>query len=256
MNAFLQSILNHPVSSLLVIGNLIIIESLLSVDNAAVMALMVMDLSKEQRSKSLRYGIVGGYLFRGLALIFATYLMRFWILKVLGGLYLVVLFFDWVRKKRTKKPDEEKGKKGKGKVFHFVSQRIGKFWATVLLVELMDLAFSIDNVFAAVAFTKNVILVWTGVFIGMLAMRFVSQGFVRAMEKYVFLESSAFLVIGVLGVKLMLSLFEHYMPGAKFSLFLGSQAADLATSLLTVLIFCIPLATSWVLKSLSTKNRH
>jgi hypothetical protein len=29
---------------------------------------------------------------------------------------------------------------------------LGQFWATIALVELMDLAFSIDNVFAAVAF--------------------------------------------------------------------------------------------------------
>ena len=35
----------------------------------------------------------------------------------------------------------------------------GAFWATVILVEMMDLAFSIDNVIAANAYSKNIILI-------------------------------------------------------------------------------------------------
>ena len=66
-----QDILNHPGASLGIIGNLIIIESLLSVDNAAVLATMVKDLPQDQREKALKYGIIGAYLFRGLAMIFA-----------------------------------------------------------------------------------------------------------------------------------------------------------------------------------------
>ena len=58
-------------SSLVIIFNLIIIESLLSVDNAAVLATMVMDLPPDQRKRALRYGIIGAYFFRGVCLIFA-----------------------------------------------------------------------------------------------------------------------------------------------------------------------------------------
>ena len=46
-------------NALMIILNLIIIESLLSIDNAAVLATMVMDLPQHQRSKALRYGIIG-----------------------------------------------------------------------------------------------------------------------------------------------------------------------------------------------------
>jgi predicted tellurium resistance membrane protein TerC len=53
----------------LIIGNLVLIESLLSVDNAAVLATMVMDLPKEQREKALKYGIIGAYIFRGICFI-------------------------------------------------------------------------------------------------------------------------------------------------------------------------------------------
>ncbi len=256
MNELIQQILGHPFSSFVVILNLIVIESLLSVDNAAVLALMVLDLSREQRAKSLRYGIIGGYVFRGLALIFASYLMRFWFLKALGGLYLIFLFYDWIRKKRKESVTEKQGIKERSRLFKIISSRIGQFWTTVIMIEIMDMAFSVDNVFAAVAFTKNIILVWVGVFIGMLAMRFVSQAFVRAMERFVFLESSAFVVIGLLGIKLVLSLCGHFAAGSAISRFLASQASDWVTSALTILIFTVPVLVSLGSKSLATKKRN
>jgi predicted tellurium resistance membrane protein TerC len=63
MEQLIQQILDNPAASLAIIGNLIIIESLLSVDNAAVLATMVMDLPEKQRDKALKYGIWGAYIF-------------------------------------------------------------------------------------------------------------------------------------------------------------------------------------------------
>jgi predicted tellurium resistance membrane protein TerC len=97
-----------------------------------------------------------------------------------------------------------------------------------------------------VAFTDNLILICLGVFIGILAMRLVAQAFVVLMAKYPFLETAAFLVIGLLGLKLMLSLLEHYLPTHPFSRFLGSETADVGLTLLTVAIFAIPLLGSWL----------
>ena len=72
-------------------------------------------------------------------------------------------------------------------------------------------------------------------------MRFVAQGFVSLMERIPALETAAFVVIAVLGIKLILSLSEHFMPESAFSKFLGSPVADWGTSILTVLIFLIPI---------------
>lgn len=244
MNDLLQQILNNPLPSLAIIGNLIIIESLLSVDNAAVLATMVMDLPQQQRNKALRYGILGAYVFRGLALLFAAFLIKIWWLKPLGGLYLFYLVWDWWKGKQTEtKEDDFFDKKGNW-LYRSTVGLLGNFWSTVALVELMDMAFSIDNVFAAVAFSNNIIIIWVGVFIGILAMRFVAQGFVKLMEKYTFLEDCAFIVIFVLGLKLLLSLYEHYFPEASFSKFLGGHTADIATSVLTIGIFFLPIITS------------
>lgn len=246
MNEYLQQILDNPLPSLAIVGNLIIIESLLSVDNAAVLATMVNDLPREQRQKALRYGIIGAYVFRGICLVFAAFLIEFWFLKPLGGLYLLFLAYQQFKPKNraVAEDSDDLPDKQKSWLYRRTLGAFGQFWATVALIELMDLAFSIDNVFAVVAFTDNLILVCLGVFIGILAMRLVAQAFVLLMGKYPFLETSAFLVIAILGLKLMLSLVEHYLPESAFARFLGGHTADIGLTVLTVLIFAVPLLTS------------
>jgi YkoY family integral membrane protein len=246
MQELIQQIIDNPGPSLAIIGNLIIIESLLSVDNAAVLATMVMDLPEKQRDKALKYGIWGAYIFRGLAMIFAAFLIQIWWLKPLGGLYLLYLVFDYWKGKQTEGKEDDILDKNSNWLYRATVGSLGSFWATVALVELMDMAFSIDNVFAAVAFTPNIILVCVGVFIGILAMRFIAQWFVKLMGKYAFLETAAFIVIGILGFKLLFSLYEHFYPQASFSIFLGSHAADIGISILTVSIFFIPIITSLI----------
>jgi YkoY family integral membrane protein len=242
MNQDIQQIIDNPLAALALVGNLIIIESLLSVDNAAVLATMVGDLAPDQRKKALRYGIFGAYLFRGLCILFASYLIEFWFLKPLGGLYLLYLVWDHFR--AGPPHEDEHIEKSQSWIYRRTLGLFGKFWATVALIELMDLAFSIDNVFAVVAFTNNLVIICAGVFIGILAMRLVAQAFVLLMGKYPFLETAAFVIIGILGLKLLLSLFEHFQPTHPLSVFLTSEAADVGLTVLTVAIFGVPLLTS------------
>ena len=244
MSELIEQIINNPVPSLIIVGNIIIIESLLSVDNAAVLATMVMDLPTEQRNKALKYGIFGAFFFRGLAMIFAAFLIKIWWLKPIGGLYLLYLVYDWWKGKQTETEEDDFIDKKGNWLYKLTIGGLGNFWATVCLVELMDMAFSIDNVFAAVAFTPNIILICFGVFIGIIAMRFIAQWFVKLMETYTFLETSAFVVIGILGVKLLLSILEHLQPDLMVSKFLGSHSADISISILTVAIFFVPILTS------------
>lgn len=245
----LNDILQNPAKSIAIIGNLILIESLLSVDNAAVLATIVMDLPEHQRKRALKYGILGAYLFRGLALIFASVLISVWWLKPLGGLYLLYISFDWFIKK-IKNKDEDAAEETPDKESSWLYKNsiglLGQFWATVAIVEVMDLAFSIDNVFAAVAFSDNLLLITLGVFIGILAMRFIAQWFVRLMQVFPFLETAAFIVIAILGVKLSLSLFEHFYPATAFAHFLASHTMEILVSAITVLLFVVPVATSYL----------
>lgn len=231
-------------NALVIIFNLILIESLLSIDNAAVLATMVMDLPPQQRSKALRYGIIGAYVFRGLCLLFAAWLIKIWWLKPLGGLYLLYLAYDFFRRKATPPTEDDMLVKEEKWFYKLSFGLIGPFWATVVAVEVMDLAFSLDNVFAAVAFTDNIWLICTGVFIGILAMRFVAQWFVRLLEKYPFLETSAFLVIGILGLKLFLALPCHFYEDTAWARLLESELADSIVSVITASFFFVPILTS------------
>ncbi len=265
LNDLVQQIFQHPWASGSVVLNLIIIESLLSVDNAAVLATMVLGLPKDQRSKALRYGILGAYIFRGICLLFAAVLIQIWWFKPLGGIYLLILAAKYFFSKK-KEPDDplaeiEQGKKSW--LYRKTLGLFGPFWATVILIELMDLAFSIDNVIAANAYTNNIILIWVGVFIGILAMRFVAQGFVRLMERYPFLSTCAYLVITLLGLKLTSAVYTHFYPCSSFSVFLEGRQhciestgghiphgehptvwGDILTSVLSISIFVLPVLSS------------
>jgi YkoY family integral membrane protein len=242
MYELIKQIINNPVSTLMIIGNLILVESLLSVDNAAVLATMVMALPARERAKALKYGIFGAYLCRGLCLFLAAFLIKIWWLKALGGMYLVYLFIHWLWKKQQKTLGGPH--KADNRLYKLMAGRMGAFWAAVISVELMDLAFSMDNVFAAVAFSSNILIILCGVFIGILAMRFVAQGFVKLMERYSFLETCAYTVIGLLGIKLALSFYQHFYPKSALSGLIDNRNTDWVTSAVTISIFMLPLLTS------------
>ncbi len=256
MIEFLEGIFQMPIETAsLIVLNLIIIETLLSVDNAAVLATMVMDLPKEQRARALKYGIFGAYFFRGLALLFAAWLIQIWWLKPLGGLYLLYLAADYFYTKHTPQKEDDLLNKEEKWFYKMTRSWLTPFWSTVVAVEIMDMAFSIDNVFAAVAFTDNLYLICIGVFIGILAMRFVAQMFVKLMERYPFLQTAAFVVIGILGLKLMVSIWAHLDPTSPTAKWLETEHADTLVSILTVACFILPILTS-MLFNFPKRNRQ
>lgn len=227
-------------TALLVILNLILIESLLSIDNAAVLATIVIDLPKYQRKRALRIGIIFAYIFRGLALFFASWLIKITWLKLAGGAYLIYLFFNFFYGKLFQKDTGSEAKPKRQSSIPGLSY----FWSTVLMVELMDITFSIDNVFAAVAYTHNIYLVYTGVFIGIITMRIVAGYFVKLMSRFPFLDTVAFVIIGILGLRLCMEFACSIAMNNVVCEIMQGETADLYFSILTVCIFLVPVLTS------------
>ncbi len=224
----------------IIILNLIIIESLLSIDNAAVLATMVMDLPDRQRARALRIGILFAYIFRGLCLLFASYLIKVIWLKFVGAIYLLYLCFHYFTKATPS--HEVTIEKNNTKLFLFLKRYLGTFWSTVAMIEMMDLVFSLDNVFAAVVYAKdNIYLIWIGVFIGILTMRMVATLFVKLMHRFPLLNSAAFIVIGLLGFKLLLSFCCSLMHWEWLCLIAENEKADFIFSIITLLVFFTPL---------------
>ena len=173
---------------LLVLFSVAALEALLSGDNALVLAVMVRPLPPHLRARALLYGLLGAYLLRGLALLFAVFLIRLWWAQVLGGLYLVYLIVRHFRNHPEGKPLPEASAK--------------TFWRVVLLINLVDLAFAVDSVLVAVAVSDKLWVIYTGVFLGILALRMLASLVVSLLDRYPRFKHLAYLVVGLAGAKL------------------------------------------------------
>lgn len=190
------------INAIPVIISLIIIEGLLSVDNALAIAAMASHLPGKQKYMALKFGIIGAYLFRGLCLGFAAWIIENPWLKIGGATYLIYLMCEHF----TGAGDEDNDGKPDAP-----NQR--GFIATIIAIEIMDLSLSVDNVVAAVAMSPQLWVVCTGVFIGILALRFVAGACIKLIEKFPILEETAFLLIGYVGFILVYELLSDPNSG-------------------------------------------
>jgi len=200
-----------------VILSLIVIEGLLSVDNALAIAAMAAKLPEHQKRLALRLGIIGAYGFRALALVFVAWIIANPWIKAFGAAYLIYLMCAHLTREETPenplKPPKKAG-----------------LWMTVLSIELMDLSLSLDNVVAAVALSSQLWVVCTGVFIGILALRFLAGACIGLMEKFPILASTAFLLVGYVGSLLLFEIFTDHKIGSVVK-FAGITLIVLATIL-------------------------
>jgi YkoY family integral membrane protein len=194
---------------LLTVATLAVLEGILSVDNALVLAILVRTLPKHQQQRALAYGIAGAFAFRLLALVLAAHLMQLWAFKLIGGAYLLYLAMKhmfFFSKEEAHQPG---------------SSVVGSFWKTVLLVELTDIAFSIDSITTAVAMSNKLLIVWLGGILGIISLRLVSGVFIRLLEKLPKLEDLAYQLIFFIGTKLTLEAFHVEIETKIFWLIMG-----------------------------------
>lgn len=200
---------------------LLLLEAVLSFDNAAILAAVVRTLPVKDRRKALMYGLLGAYILRFLAILGAVVLLANPWLKLVGGGYLIYLsirhFVHVARhveeKHKTPKPGGILARMG-----------VPVFLATIIQIELIDLAFAIDQVIVAVAFVQDVprpdsiILIVIASFTGILFLRLAAVYMARLMDWLPLLEHMAYIAVGYVGIKLALDyLFHIHLPNA-FSL--------------------------------------
>jgi YkoY family integral membrane protein len=184
-------------ADLVTVALLVALEGLLSADNALVIAVMVLGLPKAKHKQALHYGLVGAFAFRIVATILAVYLIKLGWVKLLGALYLLYLTYSHFS---ANAGAEERRAPPKAKPWLGLSA----FWATVLRVELVNLAFSIDSILVAVAVSPKLWVVLTGGILGIVAMRLVVGQLLSLIERYPALVDGAFVIIAWVGIKLLL----------------------------------------------------
>src|SRR5688572_32910102 len=79
------------VQDLAVVALLVVLEGMLSIDNALVLGLLAKRLPKNEQPKALLYGLAGAFIFRFIAVLTASFLLQWTFVKLLGGGYLVYI---------------------------------------------------------------------------------------------------------------------------------------------------------------------
>jgi predicted tellurium resistance membrane protein TerC len=246
-------------SDLVIVALLVLLEGLLSIDNALVLGMLAKRLPKQLRSRALSYGLIGAFVFRFMAILLSAYLLQWTFVKFLGGAYLAYiaikhLFFEQfeghdekvvldeegqpslvdaetglkldtdrenieieqrvpiaaslVTDELEQQPSTEKSVPSEDAVCDVSSRNRAFFWRTVIVIELTDIAFAVDSILAAMALAgsreEKLWVVITGGILGVVLMRFAAAVFVRLLEKYPRFETSAYLLVFVIGMKLLL----------------------------------------------------
>lgn len=197
----LTGVFDVQAADFVTIALLVVLEGLLSADNALVMAIMVLGLPRPQQKKALRYGLIGGFGLRVLATALAVYLIRMAWVKLLGGLYLLYLVWQHFNQsggaEARRSPPQARAAFG-----------LSPFWATIAKVELVNLAFSVDSILVAVAMSPKAWVVITGGILGIVALRLVVGQLLVVIQKYPALVDGAFVIIAWVGLKLLVEYFH------------------------------------------------
>lgn len=167
---------------------LVFLEGMLSFDNALVLAVLANKLPEPDRKKALTYGMWGAIGFRFLALALLTFIIQSVWVKFLGAGYLL-----WLAGKHFFGSEDEDSAR----------EAPPSFWKTVVMVELTDIAFSSDSILASVGISHDFWVLFTGGMLGILMMRLAAILFIRLVQVFHRLETSAYLVITLIGAKLL-----------------------------------------------------
>jgi YkoY family integral membrane protein len=213
---------------------LIVLEVILSADNTLILGVLVQKLPVHLRRKALFYGILGAYVLRGLALLFAALVIKLWWVQALGAAYLL-----YIALKHFLKPEEAHAPPP-------LEATAAQFWKVVAQVELMDLAFAVDSVLVAVALSDKLWIIYTGVFLGILAIRMLASLVVTLLDRYPRFKHLAYVVVGLAGVKLAIGGWDKL---AKEALHRPELALGLDKEAFSLLILAVLLLGSlWALR--------
>jgi YkoY family integral membrane protein len=224
-----------------IIALLVILEGTLSIDNALVLGLLAKRLPKHQQKKALTYGLVGAFVFRFIAIAAATFLLKWTIFKLLGGAYLLWVaikhfFFEHkdsehdhiqigpdgnpILKEEVggdlESADREREIAGRSPLHARPRSRpLARFWPTVFVIEMTDIAFAVDSIVAAIGMVPmpkdlpadqihpKLWVIIIGGFLGVVVMRFAAVLFIKMLEKFPRFEIAAYLLVVVIGLKLV-----------------------------------------------------
>ena len=130
----------------IILLQIVFIDIILAADNAIIIGLIAANFVPKNRKKIIFWGVVGALIFKVLFAVFATYLFKFYFIKILGGLLLIWIVND-LRKdllqaqRQTKSPTKKS-----------LEPSFAKGMYKVLFA---DITISFDNVIGVVGASKG-----------------------------------------------------------------------------------------------------
>jgi len=129
----------------IILLQIIFIDIILAADNAIIIGLIAANFVPKNRKQIIFWGVAGALIFKIFFAIFATYLFKFYFIKILGGLLLIWIVND-LRKdlfeiKKIKSPTKK--------------SKEPSYIQSIYKVLFADLTISFDNVIAVVGAAKD-----------------------------------------------------------------------------------------------------
>ena len=133
------------IEQIIIITQIIFIDIILAADNAIIIGLIASNFVPKNRKQIIYWGVAGALIFKIIFALFATYLFKFYFIKILGGLLLIWIVND-LRKdlfeiKKIKSPTKK--------------SKEPSFIESVYKVLLADITISFDNVIGVVGAAKG-----------------------------------------------------------------------------------------------------
>ena len=133
------------IEQLVILVQIIFIDIILAADNAIIIGLIAASFVPKNRKKIILWGVLGALVFKVVFAIFATYLFKFYWIKVLGGVLLIWIVND-LRKdlfeiQKVKSPTKK--------------SKEPSYIQSVYKVLFADITISFDNVIGVVGASKG-----------------------------------------------------------------------------------------------------
>jgi len=133
------------IEELIILTQIIFIDIILAADNAIIIGLIAANFVPKNRRQIILWGVAGALVFKVIFAIFATYLFKFYFIKILGGLLLIWIVNDLrkdlVEIKKVKSPTKK--------------SKEPSFIKSIYKVLFADITISFDNVIGVVGASKG-----------------------------------------------------------------------------------------------------
>ena len=129
----------------IILTQIIFIDIILAADNAIIIGLIAANFVPKNRKKIIYWGVAGALIFKIIFALFATYLFKFYFIKILGGLLLIWIVYDLKKDlfeiKKVKSPTKK--------------SKEPSYIQSVYKVLFADITISFDNVIGVVGASKG-----------------------------------------------------------------------------------------------------